>query len=196
MLLPIFLASVWAWILAVRIFFRLNGLNLGRGKTRKFCKKPELIVEWIAKSKGKSSSLTLQGALLHKMESLGSNASRADLENTADEVLRWILPETEKELGMLGGLASISPLLGLLGTVEGMIGTFDVIGSFGTSNPAFMADSISVALITTQDALVVALPLLLIHTFLSNKRRQIEDSTQELLHAYLQYKFPVKGSTP
>lgn len=75
----------------------------------------------------------------------------------------------ERFLSTVGVLASISPLLGLLGTVTGMIDTFQAITIYGTGDPRMMSTGISEALITTQAGLGVALPLLLAHHFL--KRR-------------------------
>lgn len=63
-------------------------------------------------------------------------------------------------------MASVAPLLGLLGTVSGMIMTFDVISEFGTGNARALASGISEALITTQSGLVVAVPGLILGAFL------------------------------
>mgnify|MGYP000100206977 FL=1 len=65
-------------------------------------------------------------------------------------------------------IAAVSPLLGLLGTVTGMIGTFDIITEFGTGDPKLLSTGISEALITTKFGLIVAIPLLLIGNMLSN----------------------------
>ncbi|KZY63221.1 MULTISPECIES: MotA/TolQ/ExbB proton channel family protein [unclassified Oleiphilus] len=65
-------------------------------------------------------------------------------------------------------IAAVSPLLGLLGTVTGMIGTFDIITEFGTGDPRLLSTGISEALITTKFGLIVAIPLLLLGNLLSN----------------------------
>lgn len=72
-------------------------------------------------------------------------------------------------------LAAITPLLGLLGTVVGMIKTFDVISLFGTGNARAMASGISEALITTQTGLVVAVPGLILGSFISRRAERIRD---------------------
>jgi len=72
-------------------------------------------------------------------------------------------PHLERSLSLLGALAGVAPLLGLLGTVSGMIFTFDTISSVGTGNPRLLSGGISEALITTQLGLMVAIPLLLAH---------------------------------
>ncbi|MFO8014398.1 MAG: MotA/TolQ/ExbB proton channel family protein [Phycisphaerae bacterium] len=73
------------------------------------------------------------------------------------------VPHLERSLSLLGALAGVAPLLGLLGTVSGMIATFDTISSVGTGNPRLLSGGISEALITTQLGLMVAIPLLLAH---------------------------------
>jgi biopolymer transport protein ExbB len=65
-------------------------------------------------------------------------------------------------------IAAVSPLLGLLGTVTGMIGTFDIITEFGTGDPKLLSTGISEALVTTKFGLVVAIPLLLVGNLLSS----------------------------
>ncbi len=83
-------------------------------------------------------------------------------------------PKLERSLSMLGALAGVAPLLGLLGTVSGMIATFDTISSAGTGNPRLLSGGISEALITTQLGLMVAIPLLLSHAWLSRWVRRRE----------------------
>ncbi len=80
-------------------------------------------------------------------------------------------------------IAAISPLLGLLGTVTGMISTFDIITEFGTGDPKLLSSGISEALLTTKFGLVVAIPLLLVGNLLSSWARQIKnDLEQAALH--------------
>ena len=76
-------------------------------------------------------------------------------------------PALERGVSLLGAVAGLAPLLGLLGTVTGMITTFDVISTFGTGNPQLLSGGISVALITTQLGLIVAVPALLAHAWVS-----------------------------
>jgi biopolymer transport protein ExbB len=66
-------------------------------------------------------------------------------------------------------VAAVAPLLGLLGTVTGMIETFQAITLFGAGDPKMMSSGISQALITTQLGLVVAIPVLLLHSFLKGR---------------------------
>ncbi|MDN3609885.1 MotA/TolQ/ExbB proton channel family protein [Vibrio ostreicida] len=79
----------------------------------------------------------------------------------------------EKGLSMLKLLAALAPMLGLLGTVTGMIETFQVITQFGNSDPKVMAGGISMALVTTVLGLIAAMPLLLAHNILSSQAAAI-----------------------
>lgn len=84
-----------------------------------------------------------------------------------DEAILAEIPALESGNGLIKLLAAISPLLGLLGTVTGMILTFQVISLFGTGDPKLMAGGISQALVTTVLGLVVAIPLLFGHSLVS-----------------------------
>jgi hypothetical protein len=79
-----------------------------------------------------------------------------------------LLP-VHKALHMSSIMAKVAPLLGLLGTVTGMVQTFKVITIYGNQNPVLMADGISEALITTQSGLIIAFPLLLLNNRLAEK---------------------------
>ncbi len=94
---------------------------------------------------------------------------RVDMENALQEAILRKIPDIEKFLSTLGMLAAIAPLLGLLGTVTGMINTFHVITYYGTGDPKMMSGGISEALVTTMLGLAVAIPIMLVHTLLSRK---------------------------
>ncbi|MFV8816294.1 MotA/TolQ/ExbB proton channel family protein [Haliea sp. E17] len=86
-----------------------------------------------------------------------------------DEVVFRDVSEIRKGLPIVKVLAAVAPLMGLLGTVTGMIGTFQAITLFGTGDPKLMAGGISQALITTVLGLCAAIPLLLSHSLLSSR---------------------------
>ncbi len=108
----------------------------------------------------------------------GIDAGGAD-EQQRDAAMETALlaeaPKLERSLSVLAALAGVAPLLGLLGTVSGMIATFDTISTAGTGNPRLLSGGISEALITTQFGLMVAIPLLLAHAGLSRwvERREV-----------------------
>ncbi len=76
-------------------------------------------------------------------------------------------------------IAAVAPLLGLLGTVTGMISTFDIITEHGTGDPKLLSGGISEALVTTMLGLVVAIPLLLLGNLLSGWAQKIKDSMEQ-----------------
>ena len=90
-----------------------------------------------------------------------------DLEAAMESALLLEAPRMERSLSLMSALASVAPLLGLLGTVSGMIMTFDTIALAGTGNPRLLSGGISEALITTQLGLMVGIPLLLVHAWLA-----------------------------
>ena len=94
---------------------------------------------------------------------------RAAAEKALEEVFSVEVPRIESGLTWVSVFAATAPLLGLLGTVMGMIELFDVITMHGTSDPKLLAGGISVALVTTEAGLIVAIPLQLLHTFLANR---------------------------
>jgi biopolymer transport protein ExbB len=92
---------------------------------------------------------------------------REAMENALQEAILKEVPPMERFLSTLGMLAAIAPLLGLLGTVTGMIDTFHVITQHGTGDPRMMSGGISEALVTTMLGLTVAIPIMLAHTLLN-----------------------------
>ncbi len=94
---------------------------------------------------------------------------RERIKDTVEEVGGRESAQLERYLGFLATIANISPLLGLLGTVLGMIKAFTVLSVEGVGTPATLGGGISEALITTAAGLSVAIPALLIHKFLSSR---------------------------
>ena len=105
-----------------------------------------------------------------------------DLRSGDPELDRYILDESvislnhrlTNHLATIGVLAAVAPLFGLLGTVTGMIATFDVLAVFGTGNSKAMAGGISEALITTQTGLLLAVPGLYMKNFLSRRASNLQ----------------------
>ncbi len=98
-----------------------------------------------------------------------AGASRSHIKMLAEEVGERESMLLQRYLGLLGTLANISPLLGLLGTVLGMIEAFNVIAVQGVGTPATLGGGISEALITTAAGLSVAVPMILAHRYLSSR---------------------------
>ena len=100
-------------------------------------------------------------------------ADAESLELKLDEAIMKELPRIESGINIIKIFAAIAPLLGLLGTVIGMIATFQQITLFGTGDPKLMAGSISLALVTTALGIIAALPLLLTHSIVAGRSKSI-----------------------
>lgn len=101
------------------------------------------------------------------------------LELKLDEAILREAPALEKWQGGIKVLAAVAPLLGLLGTVTGMIATFQAITLFGTGDPKLMAGGISQALVTTVLGLCVAIPLVLLHSWVAGRSRSLIEVLEE-----------------
>ena len=93
------------------------------------------------------------------------DTSRAMMKESIEDVGRHVVHDLDRYLNTLGTIASITPLLGLLGTVIGMIKVFAVITTQGVGDPGVLAGGISEALITTAAGLTVAIPTLMFHRY-------------------------------
>ncbi|MEM1082282.1 MAG: MotA/TolQ/ExbB proton channel family protein, partial [Pseudomonadota bacterium] len=123
-----------------------------------------------------------QGNALGRVLSVYEDNPNADVETLELKLDEAILRETaplESGLPLIKVLYVVAPLIGLLGTVVGMIVTFQQITLFGTGDPRMMASGISMALITTVLGLVVAIPLTLIHSVLQSRSRALIQILEE-----------------
>jgi len=107
------------------------------------------------------------------------NDSINDLEIKIGEAILRETNHIKKGQSFVKLLAAVTPLLGLLGTVTGMIATFQAITLFGTGDPKLMAGGISTALITTVLGLVTAIPLLFAYTYISSKAEELVSILEE-----------------
>jgi biopolymer transport protein ExbB len=121
------------------------------------------------------------------------------LELKIDEAILKNTPGLQRGLGTIKMLAVIAPMLGLLGTVTGLIETFQSITLFGTGDPRLMAGGISQALITTVLGLSAAIPLILLHTALSGKSRRLlsilEEQSAGIIAAHAEQERPHAAAT-
>jgi biopolymer transport protein ExbB len=113
------------------------------------------------------------GRILAVHQNLPRNIDSEVLEARMDEAVLRELPALERGQSIIKLFAGIAPLLGLLGTVTGMIATFQAITNFGTGDPKLMAAGISQALITTVLGLIVAIPLLLAHNWVASRSKAL-----------------------
>ena len=123
-----------------------------------------------------------EDSILGKLNSIYSKYSGnnpEELESQLEDILAKATPPLEKNLSVIKLLAAVAPLLGLLGTVIGMIETFQAITLFGTGDPKLMAGGISQALVTTMLGLIAAVPLLFVHNILDSRSRAISQIYEE-----------------
>jgi biopolymer transport protein ExbB len=105
--------------------------------------------------------------------------SREIMKESIEESGRQVVSEMERYLNTLGTIASIAPLLGLLGTVIGMIKVFSAITVAGVGNPTVLAGGISEALITTATGLSVAIPSLMFHRYFESRVQRLVIKMEE-----------------
>lgn len=130
-----------------------------------------------------SAARVVTAALRGIKDALGDNVlERTEREHIEDIVSESILHEST-HLSRFGSvimmIAAVAPLLGLLGTVTGMIQTFDVITEFGTSDPKLLSGGIATALVTTELGLIVAIPCLLFGNLLNGWAERIKDDMEK-----------------
>jgi len=172
-MIPLILTSLWMWFLIgerLIYFRRMNRGNLSLRETVEMLSDKPL--------PGTSNGLINRVVAGFLKERTGnSKLDRGILELSAMRERSLI----RRYLSVIAVLAAVSPLFGLLGTVTGMITTFDVITFFGTGNAKAMAGGISEALITTQSGLLVAIPGLFMSAFLIRRADSLENRLDELV---------------
>lgn len=164
LMVPILLCSVISMAIIVERFWTLQ---------RKRITPPNLVVQvWQWAKSGNLTDERLRA--LRKSSPLGRilaaglvnrDSSRELMKESIEDVGRHVVHDLDRYLNTLGTIASITPLLGLLGTVIGMIKVFAVITTQGVGDPGVLAGGISEALITTAAGLTVAIPTLMFHRY-------------------------------
>lgn len=114
-----------------------------------------------------------------KVAQENKNVDTETLELKMEEAILKERPSIESGLAILKIVAAVAPLLGLLGTVTGMIETFQAITIFGAGDPKNMAGGISAALVTTVQGLVVAIPVVLMHTLVNGRAKAVTHILEE-----------------
>jgi biopolymer transport protein ExbB len=101
-------------------------------------------------------------------------SDRGAMEKSLRELLIEEVPRMSSHLNTLAVIAGAAPLLGLLGTISGMINLFGAVTHYGTGDPKFLAGGISEALITAKTGLAIAIPTLFVHDYLRNKKDRLQ----------------------
>ena len=161
---PILLCSIIATAIVVERFWTLQRRRVAPDslvtQVRQWARSGELSEDRIrALRRGSSLGRILAAALASR------DRDREVMKESIEDVGRQVVHDLERYLNALGTIAAISPLLGLLGTVIGMIRVFAVITTQGVGNPGVLASGISEALLTTAAGLTVAIPTLMFHRY-------------------------------
>lgn len=128
---------------------------------------------------GKSNKAPISRIIGAGINRLSQSQRRDDIEYAMEEGLMETTPRLEKRTGYLATLANISTLLGLLGTIIGLIAAFSAVATADPSEKAsLLSQSISVAMNTTAFGLIAAIPLLACHSILQTKTTEIVDSME------------------
>lgn len=176
-MIPLTLIAILALLLIIerQFVFLIQGTSSKTiQEAFKLCEagEPDKALKMLADSKGLVARV-LAACLERRI------AGQEAMENAIQERLLYELPKLQKRLGGISVLGAIAPLLGLLGTVTGIIQTFGVIKVFGNANPGLMAGGISEALITTATGLVIAIPILLLHSALNGRMDKLVSDAEK-----------------
>ncbi|OUR73262.1 biopolymer transporter ExbB [Methylophaga sp. 41_12_T18] len=178
LMLPLFLCSVIAIAIIAERFWSLQSKRIAP---------PELMTQiwqWLRYDQVDKNRI----AALQKDSPLGQILAAGLINRTCtrditkegiEDIGRHVTLSLERNLNTLGTIAAITPLLGLLGTVIGMIKVFAVITTEGVGNPETLAGGISEALITTAAGLVIAIPSLIFYRFFRGKISQLVVDMEE-----------------
>lgn len=168
LMVPIILCSIAALAIVAERFWALQNEKIAPGNL--------VAGVWKLHQDGKLNNQHIDQ--LHKSSPLGRilaaglvnmNHDRVIMKEVIEETGRQVVTELERYLNTLGTIASITPLLGLLGTVIGMIKVFSAITAHGVGDPTILAGGISEALITTAAGISVAIPSLMFYRHLRGK---------------------------
>jgi biopolymer transport protein ExbB len=203
-LVPIFLAAFWGFVLVMRTWIRL-GRNRGSVSESALIPRFEEIGRLLQageEAKARAAAAALPGVagygagLLLDNRGLPVDSLRALLE----EKLSFRQFQLERHIPLIQSLAAAAPLLGLLGTVHGLINTFRAMKEFGSGNAQILSRGISEALIAAQTGLLVAIILILFGYGLEGRIRWLKDQTEYgislLLNFVASARRPASGTAP
>jgi biopolymer transport protein ExbB len=129
--------------------------------------------------RGKASKSNPLGRVMLAYEGVKNKNDPEAVAAALDDAILKEVPKLESGLNIVKIISTVAPLLGLLGTVVGMVITFQSITLFGTGDPQIMASGISIALMTTVIGLVVAIPLVLLHSFAAGAANTVTQILEE-----------------
>jgi biopolymer transport protein ExbB len=176
---PLLMLPIWAIIL---ILIKLVQFS---GKRGRFNKQYNKVTQFLDKNDIPAAlvyvkSCTGPAARIFETCLSRPEAGRTATEKMVREVFIGEMPRLSSHLNTLAVIAGAAPLLGLLGTISGMINLFGAVTHYGTGDPKFLAGGISEALITAKTGLAIAIPALFIHDYLRNKKDRLQADIEKL----------------
>ncbi len=167
-LYPLFAVGILSLLMILErlIYFTRKSVNAPR-----FMKKFLALVDQKKWSEAKRLCDASGSALARTLGALAAHAdqSRDTAEKAVREAMLREVPALEKRLPLIAAMGAAAPLLGLLGTVSGLVTLFKVLNQLGANDPKVLAGGISEALVNTETGLAIAIPVLLIHGFLNER---------------------------
>lgn len=165
---PIFICS----LIAITIFFeRMFYLKSIKTKSKRFVLRVKNLVKKgsieLAVSACRKSPTPISQIMLAGLMKFGRG--RDEMKEAIEDMANQEIPVLEKNLSTLSTIGNITPLLGLLGTVFGMVKAFNVIAVMGVGKPEALAGGISEALLTTAFGLSIAIPTIVVYNYLSHR---------------------------
>lgn len=197
--------GIIAWIIMalggialVMILLRVVFLNRARFRTGKVGHTVSDLARQGKLDEALAAARDLKGAASRVVSAAIRNLEydRDHIEDIVSEAILHESPHLNRFGSAILVVAAVAPLLGLLGTVTGMITTFDIITEFGTGDPKLLSSGISIALVTTEVGLAVAIPTLIFGNLLSGWAESIKDDMERAaLHVTNMYKANVERKT-
>ena len=165
---PILLLGILSLLILIE---RLISLNRVHTNADRLMRRVGELISRVSWEGAKDVCVRNAGAVAQVLETIIRHRDRPrdQQEELVYESILSQKPKLDRFLSMLNIIAAAAPLLGLLGTVTGMIGTFEVITTHGTGDPKILSGGISEALLTTELGLIVAIPALFFHAILSSR---------------------------
>ncbi len=166
-MIPLTLCSLFGWMLVFQIVWRLREFEKKMVPDRTWRK---FFSEIFSRKREKDGRIDGVAVRMNKYR----QSPLAHAEAKLDELRKRWIPELEKGFPTLSVIITIAPLLGLFGTVGGIINTFKLMALFGTDNVTLLSMGIREALLITQAGLLVAVPLMVVHILLLGKTDKLE----------------------
>ena len=181
---PILVLGVLAVVIGLIKWFQIAGIRLAKPRDL------QIVLDRLKDGNEEGAmkhASSIKGPVGQLMETavLHCNEPKEHIEEALYEQMLNTKPALERWMPFVALSAATAPLLGLLGTVTGMINTFRLISVFGTGDPKMLSSGISEALVTTEFGLIVAIPSLLIHAFISRKAKGVLGSMEQTSVAFI-----------